>query len=258
MIPQASSILHFRFRPSHLPSPVLPNSLHQDAAWREGLRLEVGRRPRSCRQIFKQRCRCARSHAPLAARAPFPPPSVALITPPSTEVHSNRPLQLLPLPRSSRWRLTRATPQYVYQPHQPHQPGSHRRSSASRCCAPMRTCTPARPHNLRCGAGCRGDFGRTDRVGLAAACDAGLAAVRPPLHPSRACARFDRPSTRPLSAVRRCQHGCECQRCWRLCVGSRRGYQAGIPPPPPPLHRDTYHTSDLHSTLKCGTLSGRS
>ena len=49
--------------------------------------------------------------------------------PPSTEVHSNRPLQLLPLPRSSRWRLTRAMPQYADQLHQPHQPGSHRRSS---------------------------------------------------------------------------------------------------------------------------------
>ena len=60
------------------------------------------------------------------------------------------------------------TPQYVYQPHQPHQPGSHRRSSPpSRFSAPMRT---ARTHarttcsRLRCGAGCRGDSGRTDRV----------------------------------------------------------------------------------------------
>ena len=34
------------------------------------------------RQRFKQRCRCARSHAPLAARAPFPLQSVAFITPP--------------------------------------------------------------------------------------------------------------------------------------------------------------------------------
>ena len=67
---------------------------------------------------------------------------------PSTEVHSNRPLQLLPLPRSSRWRLTRATPQYVYQPHQP---GSHRRSShppdfVHRCARLART---ARTHNLQ-------------------------------------------------------------------------------------------------------------
>ena len=64
-----------------------------------------------------------------APRKPFPPPSVAFITPPSTEVHSQRPLQLVPLLRTTRWRLTRATPQYVYQPHQPRQPGSHRRSS---------------------------------------------------------------------------------------------------------------------------------
>ena len=49
--------------------------------------------------------------------------------PPSTKVHSNRPLQLVPLLRTTRWRLMRATPQYVCQPHQPHQPGSHRRSS---------------------------------------------------------------------------------------------------------------------------------
>ena len=58
----------------------------------------------------------------------LPPPSVAVIAP-STEVHSNRPLQPLRLPRSSRWRLMRVTPQYAYQPHQPHLLGSHRRSS---------------------------------------------------------------------------------------------------------------------------------
>ena len=87
----------------------------------------------------------------------------------------------------------------------------------SRFCAPMRT---ARPHastacsRLRCGAGCRCEFGRTDRVDLAAACDAGLAAACLPLHPPRASARArsTRPSTRPLSAVRRCRHGCERQR----------------------------------------------
>ena len=49
--------------------------------------------------------------------------------PPSTEVHSNRPLQRVPLLRTTRWRLMEVTPQYVCQPHQPHQPGSHRRSS---------------------------------------------------------------------------------------------------------------------------------
>ena len=42
--------------------------------------------------------------------------------PPSTEVHSKRPLQLVPLLQSSRWRLTRATPQHLDQPHHPHQP----------------------------------------------------------------------------------------------------------------------------------------
>ena len=45
--------------------------------------------------------------------------------PPSTEVHSNRPLQQLPLLRTSRWRLMRVTPQHIDQPHRPHQPGSH-------------------------------------------------------------------------------------------------------------------------------------
>ena len=58
----------------------------------------------------------------------FRRPSGAVIAP-STEAHSNRPLQLLPLPRTSRWRLVEVMPQYVYQPHNPHQPGSHRRSS---------------------------------------------------------------------------------------------------------------------------------
>ncbi len=47
----------------------------------------------------------------------------------SHQVHSNRPLQPLPLLRPPRWRLLEVTPQYVCQPHQPHQPGSHRRSS---------------------------------------------------------------------------------------------------------------------------------
>jgi hypothetical protein len=101
-------------------------------------------------QKFKQRCRCARSHAPLAARAPFPLQSVAFITPPSTEAHSNRPLQLVPLLQTTRWRLTRATPQYACQPHQPHQPGSYRRSSPpSRFYAPMRTARTARTHNFQ-------------------------------------------------------------------------------------------------------------
>ena len=44
-------------------------------------------------------------------------------------MHSKRPLQLVPLLRTSRWRLMEVTPQYVYPPHQPRQRGSHRRSS---------------------------------------------------------------------------------------------------------------------------------
>ena len=76
----------------------------------------------------KREVRDAGEPAP-APRKPFPPQSVALITPPSTEVHTKRPLQLVPLLRTTRWRLMEVTPQYVYPPHQPHQPGSHRRSS---------------------------------------------------------------------------------------------------------------------------------
>ena len=45
--------------------------------------------------------------------------------PPSTEVHSNRPLQLVPLLRTSRWRLMRVTTQHIDQLQRPHQPGSH-------------------------------------------------------------------------------------------------------------------------------------
>ena len=48
--------------------------------------------------------------------------------PPSTEARSKRPLQLLRLLRTSRWRLVEVMPQYVCQPHQPLLPGSHRRS----------------------------------------------------------------------------------------------------------------------------------
>ena len=44
---------------------------------------------------------------------------------PSTEVHSNRPLQQLPLLRTPRWRLMRATAQHLDRSHRPHQPGSH-------------------------------------------------------------------------------------------------------------------------------------
>ena len=49
--------------------------------------------------------------------------------PPSTEARSKRPLQLLRLLRTARWRLVEVMPQYIYPPHQPLLPGSHRRSS---------------------------------------------------------------------------------------------------------------------------------
>ncbi len=48
-------------------------------------------------QTFKQRCRCACSRAPLAARAPYPPQSGGFDHTLTAHVHSKRPLQLLPL-----------------------------------------------------------------------------------------------------------------------------------------------------------------
>jgi len=88
--------------------------------------------------------------------------------PPSTEARSKRPLQLLPLPRSSRWRLMRATPQYVYQPHRPYRPGSHRRSSLPpdfvHRCARQRTHARTACSRLRCGAGCRDCLCCTNRA----------------------------------------------------------------------------------------------
>ena len=135
---------------------------------------------------------------------------------PTAQVQSGRPLQLLPLPRTARWRLVKVIPQYVYQPHPP---GSHAHApqlSPSRCvhrCARHARTTSTR---LRCGAGCFGGFCCTDRalhVGRAAACLAGPAAVCLPLHPPAACARA-RPiaaSIRPLFAAQRCRSGCECR-----------------------------------------------
>ena len=41
---------------------------------------------------------------------------------PTAQVQSGRPLQLLPLLQTARWRLVEVMPQYVYQPHPP---GSH-------------------------------------------------------------------------------------------------------------------------------------
>ena len=143
--------------------------------------------------------------------------SAAVVAPPTAQVQTNRPLQPLPLLRTARRRLVEAIPQYVYQPHPP---GSHAHApqlSFSRCvhrCArhARTSCT-----RLRCGAGCFGGLGCTDRalhVGRAAACLAGPAAVCLPLHPPVACARARSiaASTRPLFAARRCRSGCECQR----------------------------------------------
>jgi hypothetical protein len=125
--------------------------------------------------------------------------------PPSTEARSNRPLQLVPLLRTTRWRLMEVIPRYVYQPHQPHQPGSYRRSSlppdsVHRCARHARTHAQL-SSRLRCGAGCRDCLCRTNRalhVGRAAAHGAGLAVVCQPLcppHPVRTCT-LGRPSTR--------------------------------------------------------------
>ena len=126
-----------------------------------------------------------------AASGPFPPQLLLSHRTGALE----RPLQLL---RTARRRLAEAMPQYVYQPHPP---GSHAHApqlSPSRCvhrCA-RTTCT-----RLRCGAGCLGDFGCTDRalhVGRAAAWLAGPAAACLPLHPPVAMRtrKPDRPSTR--------------------------------------------------------------
>ena len=132
---------------------------------------------------------------------------------PTAQVQSNRPLQPPPLLRTARWRLVEAMPQYVYQPHPP---GSHAHApqlSASRCVHrsarfARTTCT-----RLRCGAGCFGGLGCTDRalhVGRAAARLAGPAAVCLPAAapaPSHAHAHA-RPAFDPATAaVRRCRSG---------------------------------------------------
>jgi hypothetical protein len=111
------------------------------------------------------------------------------------------PPQLSHPHRTGRRRLAEVMPQYVYQPHPP---GSHAHAPQlppSRCVHrsarhARTTCT-----RLRCGAGCCGRFGCTDRalhVGRAAARLAGPAAVCLPLHPPRRMRTrtLDRPSTR--------------------------------------------------------------
>ena len=129
---------------------------------------------------------------------------------PTAQVQSNRPLRLLPLLRTARRRLAEVMPQYVYQPHPP---GSHAHApqlSASRCVHrsarhARTTCT-----RLRCGAGCCGRFGCTDRalhVGRAAARLAGPAAVcLPAAAPAQSHAHVHaRPAFDPATAaVRRC------------------------------------------------------
>ena len=132
---------------------------------------------------------------------------------PSTEVHSKRPLQLLRLLRTSRWRLVEVMPQYVYQPHNPHQPGSHRRSSSLPIFCTDAHGSHARTHSLQPAA----LWGRllmnlplppqrTTRLPRPCRCLArGFRRDMPP--PARSRARSTRPATRPLSAVRRCRHG---------------------------------------------------
>jgi hypothetical protein len=133
-----------------------------------------------------------------------------------TEVHSNRPLQPLPVLRTSRWRLMEVAPQYVYQPHQPYLPGSHRRSSLPpdflhRCARHARThaqlpadCAVGQAGDESAAATTSNYAPSTTAQVLAAQVSPGYAAPR--------TRTLDRPSTRPLSAVRRCRHGCECQR----------------------------------------------
>ena len=163
------------------------------------------------RQTCTRRCRCARSHAPLAARAPFPPTIGRCDRTPSTEAHSKRPLQLLRLLRTSRWRLVEVMPQYVYQPHNPHQPGSHRRSSLPpdflhRCARLARThaqlaagCAVGQAADEAAAAATANDAPSTTAQVLAAQDSPGYAAPRtltldPACHPA-------------VSAVRRCRHG---------------------------------------------------
>ena len=167
-------------------------------------------------QTCTRRCRCARSHAPLAARAPFPPTIGRFDRTPSTEVHSERPLQLLRLLRTSRWRLaTGGSDAAVSLPAPPPPPAGKPppQLPPSRFCAPMRT---ARTHSLqpaalwgRLGMNLPLPLQRTTRLPRPRRCLPRR--IRRDM-PPRARARSTRPSTRPLSAVRRCRHGCECQR----------------------------------------------
>ena len=211
MISQVSSVLHSRFSPrvraiinatqaavSPHEEEGLPSCKHARLSW-------------SCRQTSTQRCRCARSHAPLATRAPFPPTIGRLDRTPSTEAHSERPLQLLRLVRTSRWRLMKVASQYVYQPHRPHRPGSHLAAPSLPILCTDAHGTPARTHNFqpaalwgRLGMNLPLPLQRTARLPRTRRCLPRR--IRRDM-PPRARARSTRPSTRPLSAARRCRHG---------------------------------------------------
>ena len=94
-------------------------------------------------QTFKQRCRCACPRAPLAACAPYPPPSGALIAPPTAQVRSNRPLQLLPLLRTAQPQQSHGPGRNAKHPPLPTYVSSSLPVHAALCThAPMRTAAP--------------------------------------------------------------------------------------------------------------------
>ena len=123
---------------------------------------------------------------------------------PSTEARSKRPLQLLRLLRTSRWRLVEVMPQCVCQPHQPLLPGSHRRSSLPpdflhRCARLARThaqlaagCAVGQASDESAAAATANDAPSTTAQVLAARVSPGYAAPRtctldPACHPAAVC-----------------------------------------------------------------------
>jgi hypothetical protein len=156
-------------------------------------------------QTFKQRCRCACPRAPLAACAPYPPPSGALIAPPTAQVRSNRPLQLLPLLRTAQPQQSHGPGRNAKHPPLPTYVSSSLPVHATALCthAPMRTAAP--PTALR---------GRLPPLPLlrwlrlhrsspsTSAAQQPASPVRPPsaclpLHPPIACARARSTGLRP-------------------------------------------------------------
>jgi hypothetical protein len=113
-----------------------------------------------------------------------------------TEVHSKRPLQLVPLLRTTRRRLTRATPQNACQPHQPHLPGSHRRSSPHTILCTNAHGTHACTHSLQPTA----LWGRLPLRGVA---DSGEARCALSIRPLLGCAGHFLPSD-PRRPARSC------------------------------------------------------